>query len=238
MYNKLANAIIFSTIWQEAPGTRLVWITMIAMKNRHGEVIATAPGLAHAARVTRAECDEALRVLMAPDPDSSDFEGPYKGARIKPIEGGWWVINSDKYQKLQDDDDKREKDAARQARKRERDCPKSHAGSRRVASSTATATAIYPPVVPLEKGETKPARKKRGPLWHTVPADWSPSKETEHATRVMLAGRYNSEMAKFRDWEFKTGRSDADRAWRNWARSSAERNPIVPTKVDKNERWV
>jgi len=65
-YTKLFNEILASTIWQESNHVRLVWITMLAMKDQHHEVMASVPGLAKMANVTREQCEEALKILCAP----------------------------------------------------------------------------------------------------------------------------------------------------------------------------
>jgi len=75
--------------------TRLVWITMLAMKDGDGMVKASVPGLAHRARVTLEECKKALGVFLSPDPESgSKVED---GRRIREVAGGWFVINHEMY---------------------------------------------------------------------------------------------------------------------------------------------
>jgi len=68
---------------------------MLFMSDRNGLVEGTIPGLARIAVVTLQECQEAIGVLLAPDPHSrtKDFEG----RRVKEIEGGWVVLNHEKY---------------------------------------------------------------------------------------------------------------------------------------------
>jgi hypothetical protein len=85
-----------SSIWRrENKETRLVWVTMLMMKDFEGNVYASKVGLADRARVTDDECDEALKVLLAPDPgDTSKVEN---GIRIREIPGGWNIINHDLY---------------------------------------------------------------------------------------------------------------------------------------------
>ena len=48
-YSKLFSEICDSTIWREPDHVRIVWITMLAKANKHGEVMASIPGLADAA---------------------------------------------------------------------------------------------------------------------------------------------------------------------------------------------
>lgn len=94
-FTKLFSDIVMSTIWREDDKTRIVWITMLATADAEGNVSASVPGLADAARVSVEDCRRALSNLAAPDPDSrtKDFEG----RRITEIEGGWHIINYIKY---------------------------------------------------------------------------------------------------------------------------------------------
>lgn len=95
---KLYGSILDSSIWGEARGTRLVWITMLAMADENGVVIASHGGLAHRANVTRKELDVAIEVLSAPDPDSKSPE--FEGRRVDKVDGGWRVLNHRKYRDM------------------------------------------------------------------------------------------------------------------------------------------
>lgn len=94
-FTLLWSKILDSSVWMEDKDTRLVWITMLAMKDWEGKVIASPKALAHRARVEPKECEKALKVLLSPDPDSSSQE--FQGRRIKEIQGGWYVLNHEKY---------------------------------------------------------------------------------------------------------------------------------------------
>lgn len=117
-YTKLASSIIHSTIWREADHVRIVWVTMLALVDKHGLVEASIPGLADAARVTVEQCEEALEKLMAPDPYSRTPD--HDGRRIDAVEGGWELLNHAKYRGLMTEEQRREKDAERARRYRER----------------------------------------------------------------------------------------------------------------------
>ena len=94
-YTKLFHGIVHSTIWDEPAEVRLVWITMLALADAHGEVHASVPGLAHAARVSLDGCRHALERLSSPDDESRSKEDG--GRRIRAIDGGWFLINHEKY---------------------------------------------------------------------------------------------------------------------------------------------
>lgn len=117
-YTKLFSSILHSTVWAEPHPTRIVWITMLAMADQYGVVSASVPGLARAACVTREEAEAALATFTLPDPDSRSQE--HEGRRIAAVDGGWRLLNHDKYRALLSAEDKRAKDAERQARFRER----------------------------------------------------------------------------------------------------------------------
>ena len=117
-YTKLFGSIVASTIWREDDKTRIVWITMLAIANKHGEVEASVPGLADLARVSVSECRAALEKLSAPDPDSRSME--YEGRRIEKVEGGWRLINHAKYREKLSTDERREYLAQKQREHRAR----------------------------------------------------------------------------------------------------------------------
>lgn len=122
-FAKLWDGIVLSTIWRAPDHVRLLWITMLALADRHGTVLASVPGLADAAHISVEDCRDALRMLAEPDPDSrtQDFEG----RRIQDVDGGWLLLNYPKYRQMRDEDKRREQVRAaverHRARKRERD---------------------------------------------------------------------------------------------------------------------
>lgn len=118
-YTKLFASIVASTVWDTPPAVTKVWVTMLAIADKDGIVQASVPGLAHFARVARDDAAEALRLFMAPDPDSRTPEN--EGRRIEAVEGGWRLLNHGKYRELMSQDDLREKAAARKQRQRERE---------------------------------------------------------------------------------------------------------------------
>src|ERR1035441_7698731 len=94
-YTKLFSSILGSTIWGEANSTRIVWITLLALADRDGIAEASIPGLANFARVTIGEAEAAVKKFMEPDRYSRSPE--HDGRRIEPVDGGWQILNHDKY---------------------------------------------------------------------------------------------------------------------------------------------
>lgn len=101
---------------------------MIAMSDRDGIVEASVPGLANAAHLTIPETEAALGVLLSPDPYSRTPD--YEGRRIEAIDGGWRLLNKEKYRDKEGIEERRQKDRERQARKRARDRERCHVTSR------------------------------------------------------------------------------------------------------------
>jgi len=117
-YTKLFQSIITSTIWMEDDATRIVWITMLALADKNGEVAGSIPGLARVAGVSVEDCRKAISAFKSPDPDSrSKVED---GRRVEDIDGGWSIINHAKYRAMASREDEKSKAAIRQKRYREK----------------------------------------------------------------------------------------------------------------------
>lgn len=137
-FTKLFNSILHSTIWGECHETRIVWITMLAMADRKGEVQASIPGLARAACVTQKECETALETLAAPDPHSRTPDN--EGRRIEAITGGWALLNHALYRKRLSEDERREYNRRKQAEYRQR--KKAESVTKKVTPDTRTVTCV------------------------------------------------------------------------------------------------
>jgi len=95
-FTLLWSKILDSSIWiKESKETRLVWITMLAMKDKDGRVSAAKIGLADRAKVSLEECEQALKVFLAPDPH--DTSKVNEGRRIHEVPGGWQIVNHEIY---------------------------------------------------------------------------------------------------------------------------------------------
>ena len=99
VYNKIFTRILDSSIWLETNTTRIVWITFLASMDETGYAhFAALANLAKRAGVTLEEAEAAVKVLEAPDRESSDPAND--GRRIERIPGGWMVLNAEKYRLL------------------------------------------------------------------------------------------------------------------------------------------
>lgn len=130
--------IVRSTVWREPDHVRIVWITMLAVSDKGGLVESSLPGLADMARVPIKECQEALKVLSEPDEWSRSKE--FEGRRIREVEGGWLILNYEKYRNRLSLEDRRDyqrvKQAEYRAKKRGKGSP---SASERLLESAKTA---------------------------------------------------------------------------------------------------
>lgn len=118
-YTKLFSSITESTVWCEPAGTRLVWITLLAKCDMFGRFAGSVPGLARLANVSLEDTSTALETLLAPDPYSRTPDN--EGRRLEVIDGGWRLLNHDKYRDLRDDERRRIQNLEAKRRQRERD---------------------------------------------------------------------------------------------------------------------
>jgi len=89
---------------------------MLAMADKDGEVMASIPGLADRAKVTLEECQAALACFLGPDEWSRTKD--HGGRRIEEIDGGWRLLNFDKFRLKMSTEELRERVAARVRRHR------------------------------------------------------------------------------------------------------------------------
>ncbi len=98
-FTKLDSGIVDSSLWSQPECTRVVFTTMLAMKDQNGFVAASRSGLKRRCNLisdpTGEKFDEAIKCLESPDPESRTKA--FDGRRIEAIEGGWMVLNHKKY---------------------------------------------------------------------------------------------------------------------------------------------
>ena len=94
-YTKLFSTIVTSSIWSADDKTRLMWITMLAVSDARGHVDGSIPGMAAIARMSISDAERAIKALLSPDPYSRTKDND--GRRIEEEEGGWRILNYEKY---------------------------------------------------------------------------------------------------------------------------------------------
>ena len=113
-FTKLVPEIVNSSIWNESPEVRCVWIALIATKDKDGNVRGNPRSLTRLANIPVERAQEALEIFQAPDPDSNNPE--QEGRRIEAIPGGWHIVSHAIYRAK----DYREHEAERKKAYRER----------------------------------------------------------------------------------------------------------------------
>jgi len=234
-FTKLFSSITSSTVWMEPAGTRLTWIAMLANCDRNGRVFASVPGLAHLSRVTLEEAQIAIETFLAPDPHSRTKDD--EGRRITEIDGGWQLINHQKYREIRDQESIREskRDYMRRVRaesgnKDSTDSTVDRGGPKQMQNQSQ----IQLPEKPKSKEKAVAVRGTR------LPRDWVPTPEQlEYARARGVDGKAEAE--NFRDyWCAKAGqaatKTDWDLTWKTWVRrapvSKASSVPAGKTKTE------
>lgn len=213
-YIPIFCSITQSTLWSADAAVCKVYITMLAMADPEGYVASSVDGIAALARLPLEEVDKALAELMAPDPRSRSKTD--SGRRVFEVPRGWHIPALPVFRALA-------RKESEKARKREW-ARANNSGRPTSASATArpTETETETETETDPEPEKSAKRTKRGPLWHFVPETWKPVGKVLSDTQTILGRRFDAELARFREWEFRDGKSDADRAWRRWARTAAE----------------
>jgi hypothetical protein len=93
----LWSSMLTSSLWiAESKETRLLFITMLVLKNKDGQILGMGlMGLADRAKLTLEETAKSLKVLVGVD--KNDHSGVDGGRRVREIEGGWEVVNHEMY---------------------------------------------------------------------------------------------------------------------------------------------
>jgi hypothetical protein len=93
-YTILKSSLVYSSVWDKDAETCKVWVTMLSIRNKDGEIFSSMPGLAHASRISLEKTQKAVAEFLAPDPLSTTPDN--EGRRIVEIQGGWRLLNHEK----------------------------------------------------------------------------------------------------------------------------------------------
>lgn len=99
-FAKLDSGITESSLWAEALHVRIVFLSFLARKDESGFVSGSRSGLIRVCNVTSDQFDDAIIKLSSPDIESKTQE--FEGRRIAKCDGGYVVLNSDKYRLPED----------------------------------------------------------------------------------------------------------------------------------------
>jgi len=211
---------------------RLAWITLLAIMNEDGIApLASAANLAHTARISLEDAQAALLAFTSPDP--LDPEQPHEGRRIERIEGGWLILNAEKYRAIASKEAATERSKIRMQKYRERlrtvtagyaadgnGCAK----LQKVTTSGSGALALSEAREDQEGVQRETARK-RAPVGSRLPDKFTLT-DQRRAFAESQAADPELQFAQFTDyWRAATGRNatkrDWDAAWRTWCRNAA-----------------
>lgn len=164
-FTKVHQSILQSSLWCEDSDTKVVWITLLALADKHGEVAGSIPGLARTAGVPLDRCQAAIAKFLSPDPFSRTPDN--EGRRLEAIDGGWALVNYAKYRHEASKEDAKERNAKRQQRHRDKallgvtrnGSSRSVTQNRDIAEAEAEAEA--------KKGENPPKPPPASP-WHVA----------------------------------------------------------------------
>lgn len=174
---KLDCGILDSSIWVEPSDTRVCWITMLAMADRTGLVASTAPGIARKACISLDAARTALTIFESPDSDSRSLSAD--GRRIERVDGGYQILNYEKY---------REKDHTAAARaKKYREAHPSRRDDRDATPNVTYAEAEADTEAKAERSKTK-ASAFALPDW-IKPETWKDFEEHRRKLRKPMTDR-------------------------------------------------
>lgn len=108
-----------SSLWEEKPYVRVLFMTMLALKDADFVVRLDEYRLHKKANITQEETLEALKILSSPDRRRTLLKQEFDGRRIQKVEGGWLLLNGRKYRELMQKMKRRDYQAEWQAEYRE-----------------------------------------------------------------------------------------------------------------------
>jgi hypothetical protein len=191
VYNKIFTKILDSSIWLESNPTRIVWFTFLAAMDEQGFAqFASVANLAHRARVTLEEAQTAVDCLSSPDENSSDPAN--EGRRIERVNGGWIVLNCEKYRELVTRAVAQEKTRERVARFRER-----KRGNGDVTPANETVTPSEALAGAESESETSPPPGGTDGRHREIASRWGALYETEFGVGYSFSGRDASDLKRF-----------------------------------------
>jgi hypothetical protein len=94
-YSKLHSSIATSSLLALPVAARWLWCFLLSQADAQGVVEGSTSGLAIAANISQEDCQAALNVFCAPDPDSRTKDED--GRRLLPVDGGWQIVSYHKW---------------------------------------------------------------------------------------------------------------------------------------------
>lgn len=95
-WTPIFSKLVDSSVWDEPYSVRVLWMTMLALKDRDHVVRCNEYALHKRGSMPMEDVEAGLRVLESPDKRRPDQE--YGGRRIQRVEDGWLILNGEVYQ--------------------------------------------------------------------------------------------------------------------------------------------
>lgn len=172
-FTKLDDNLDGSSIFREPDDVFKVWMLILSKTRSDGLAPISADYISSITRKGDDEVERCLHVLMSPDPRSRSQND--EGRRISRVDGGFFVINYEKYRQRADAEGVREyeRDRKRLYRAQERtECP---VGVPDISGPSASASASASPSA-SEEGKTEPQAETAIP----------PEQRAEDATKTEI----------------------------------------------------
>lgn len=99
-WTPLWSQVVDSSLWEEKPSVRVLFMTMLALKDADHIVRYDAFKLHKKAHLSAVDTLEALKVLSSPDERRQEFPQEHDGRRIQECEQGWLILNGEKYREM------------------------------------------------------------------------------------------------------------------------------------------
>lgn len=103
-WTPLWSMVVESSLWKEPYHVRILFMTMLSLKDHDHVVRWDGYKLMNKAGITPEECVEALQILSSPDVKRMPFEvlekQEFEGRRIEKVDDGWLVLNGAKYRDM------------------------------------------------------------------------------------------------------------------------------------------
>ena len=162
-YTKLSSSIIQSSLWNESPEIRCVWITMLALADKDGYVAGDVRTISRLANIGIDETQAALDLFAAPDPGSRSQE--HEGRRIVSAAGGFTLLNHSKYRELGMSEDVK-------AYWREKKAKTSEKIPRKFSETSVSVSVVVPEKGCGEEGKKQDALPFASGSFQTAWSDW------------------------------------------------------------------
>lgn len=191
-----------------------VWLVLLAMAQKGGVIDAHPSYIATVSGIPQADIEAAIARFCEPDPSSRTPD--HDGRRLESIPGrgfGWVIVNHEKYREKAR---KQAYDAERVSSGENRDRMAKRSPAITRADPRSPAPTSDDPLSDSDANKEKKRERTRAKARRArrVPEDFEPDRQLALAELPDID--LETEIQKFRDWEFKTPRSDWVAVWRTW----------------------